>query len=81
MERGALLLRGICQDHPFADENKRTAFAATHMFLERNSFTIEAAPEAVRDFMLQVARIELELDGILAWLARHVEIIKVGKDQ
>jgi len=81
LERGALLLRGICQDHPFADGNKRTAFAATHMFLARNGFKIEASPEVVRDFMLAVAQIELELDGIVAWLGRYVETVKVGEVQ
>ena len=81
LERGGLLLRGICQDHPFADGNKRTAFAATHMFLARNGLKIEGAAEAVRDFMLAVARIELDIDGILAWRARYVETVKGSEVQ
>lgn len=79
LERGGLLLRGICQDHPFADGNKRTAFAATHMLLERNGIYIRASAEEVRDFMLRVARIELDLDGIVAWMARFAEIVKEGE--
>ena len=76
LERAALMLRGICQDHPFADGNKRTALAAANMFLRRNGFRIDANAEAVRDFMLAVARIERDVDGILLWLARNVETIK-----
>jgi death on curing protein len=81
LERGALLLRGICQDHPFVDGNKRTAFAATHMFPARNGYALEATAEVVRDFMLAVARVELDLDGILAWFARHVETVKAVEVQ
>ena len=81
LERAALLLRGICQDHPFADGNKRTSFGSALMFLARNGFSVEASTDAVRDFMLAVARIDLDIDGILAWLSRHVEPVKPGGQQ
>ena len=50
------------------------------MFLQRNGLYIRAEAEAVRDFMLQVARIELDLEGIMAWLGRFAEIVKTGGD-
>ncbi|HUR25975.1 MAG TPA: type II toxin-antitoxin system death-on-curing family toxin [Candidatus Thermoplasmatota archaeon] len=60
--RAALLLRGICQDHPLADGNKRTGYGATHAFLLRNGFELEATADEVVAFMLQVAQAQADLD-------------------
>jgi death-on-curing protein len=70
-DRAALLLRGICQDHPFADGNKRTAFEAVDELFARNGVALEAAPAAVVSFMLSVAQGLLSLDDIAAWLRTH----------
>jgi death on curing protein len=67
-DRAALLLRGICQDHPFADGNKRTAFEATDLLLAMNGRRIAAPPERVVALMLAVAQGQLELDSIAGWL-------------
>jgi prophage maintenance system killer protein len=45
------------------------------MLLERNGLYVRASAEDVKDFMLRVARIELDLDGIVAWLGKNVEIV------
>ena len=70
-DRAALPLRGICQDHPFADGNKRTAFEAADEFLGRNGLLLRAPPEAIVDFMLRVAQGHLEVDDMAAWLRSH----------
>ena len=70
-ERAALLLRGICEDHPFADGNKRTAFAAAEAFMQRNGWRIDAPTAVVVAFMLGVARGEYSLEGIRTWLQAH----------
>ncbi len=67
-ERAAFLLRGIAQDHPFVDGNKRTAFAATETFLHGNGRHIEASADDVVSFMLGVAQAELDLENIRAWI-------------
>lgn len=70
-DRAALLLRGICQDHPFADGNKRTAFEAADTFLRWNGLFISASPKEVVGFMLQVAQGCLEVEDIAVWLRAH----------
>jgi death-on-curing protein len=70
-ERAALLPRGIAQDHPFADGNKRTAFAVAETFLHGNGHHIEASADEVVAFMLAVARVEFDVDGIRGWIEQH----------
>lgn len=69
--RAALLLRGICEDHPFADGNKRTAFAAAEAFMQRNGARVAAPSDLLVEFMLGVARGEYSLEGIRTWLHEH----------
>lgn len=69
-DRAALLLRGICQDHPFADGNKRTAFAATDAYLVKNGSGIDQRADVV-SFMLEVAQGRVGLEDIAAWLVRN----------
>lgn len=71
-DRAAFLLRGIAQDHPFADGNKRTAFEAADLFLRRNGHYVDASAGDVVEFMLAIARGELGLDGIADWVRRHL---------
>lgn len=68
LHRAALLLRGIAAEHPFVDGNKRTAFAATDLFLALNGQIVVASEDEVVDFMLRVARGEEDLGGIESWL-------------
>lgn len=71
-EGAGLLLRGIAQDRPFADGNKRTGFALAETFLHGNGFHREASPDEVVAFMLQAARIEIDVDGIRRWIEAHL---------
>lgn len=72
-ERAAFLVRGIGQDHPFADGNKRTAYAVTDVFLRRNGHALAASPEEGFAFMLAVARGDLDLEGMADWLRFRLE--------
>jgi death-on-curing protein len=71
-DRAAFLLRGICQDHPFADGNKRTAFEATDLFLLLNHKRVEANADVVA-LMLAVAQGMLQPDEIASWLRKHAK--------
>jgi len=46
---------GICRGHPFVDGNKRTAFIATAVFLERNGLHIHASEMEVVQVMNALA--------------------------
>lgn len=67
-ERAALLLRGIAQDHPFVDGNKRAAFESAALFLDHNGVYIDAAPGEIPTFMVRVARSTLTVRDITRWL-------------
>jgi death-on-curing protein len=58
----------LTSNHPFIDGNKRTAFAATGVFLELNGYFLEATePDAV-GAVLALSRGELDADGFGEWL-------------
>jgi death-on-curing protein len=72
-ERAAFLVRGIGQDHPFADGNKRTAYAVVDAFLRRNRHALAATPEEGMAFMLEVARGERDVEDVAEWLRSRLE--------
>ena len=59
---------GIAKNHPFVDGNKRAAFLATTVFLERNGLTFTAPPAHAVAFMLGVADGSLDEEAFAAWL-------------
>ena len=59
---------GIAKNHPFVDGNKRTAFLATTVFLERNGLSFTAAPGHAAGFLLGVADGTLAEGAFAAWL-------------
>jgi len=73
-ERAAYLLRGIVQDHPFVDGNKRTAFEAAALFFYRNGRLILAPADEVVSEMLHAAQ-GAGVQHIEAWLRRRAEAL------
>jgi death-on-curing protein len=59
----------IARDHCFEDANKRTAVAATHLFLWLNGYVLLASPEDVRDKAIAAAQATVSRNEIAAWLA------------
>lgn len=72
-ERAAFLLRGIAQDHPFVDGNKRTAIEAADAFLGRNGWRLTVEEDAFISFIATVAMGERELQQIATWLRSNSE--------
>ncbi len=70
-ERAALLGRGIIQDHPFVDGNKRTGIQTMIMFLERNHTPMHASDEELVSLALEVAQAQRRLEGLAGWIRRH----------
>ncbi len=71
--RAGILLRGIIAGHPFVDGNKRTGFEATDIFLRMNGYYLEVSTDEGMDFTLSIAKNELDLDGVIDWIRRHVK--------
>jgi death-on-curing protein len=44
VEEAAALLESLLINHPFVDDNKRTAFAVCHVFLDINGYGLDADP-------------------------------------
>ncbi len=62
--RAALVLRGICQDHPFADGNKRTALLTADTFLRLNGTRLHVTETEATRFILAVAQDQVDIAGI-----------------
>jgi death on curing protein len=62
---------GIAKNHPFVDGNKRAAFLATTVFLERNGRQFTARPADTAVFILGVADGTLDEEAFAAWLRDH----------
>jgi death-on-curing protein len=52
IDEAAALWESLSQNHPFVDGNKRTAFAATYVFLAINGLDIIATDDEAQDFVL-----------------------------
>jgi len=69
--KAAALIRGIIQDHPFVDGNKRTGMLTGLTFLELNGSKLTIQRGELEDFAVQVATEQLDVPLIAAWLHAH----------
>src|SRR6267143_1672454 len=58
IHEAAALLESLIQNHPFADGNKRVAFAVIDVFLRINGYAITAESTAIYDSMMKTLRTE-----------------------
>ena len=71
-DKAAALAFSLVMNHPFADGNKRTGYAAMMMFLSRNGHTIKASIDERESIFLRLAAGDLDRDGFLAWLRDRI---------
>ena len=64
---------GIAKSHLFFGGNKRTAFLAAAVFLDRNGLILTADPGAAAVFVIGVAASEIDEAGFAAWLKDHTK--------
>jgi death-on-curing protein len=69
--KAAALMHSLIRNHPFVDGNKRTALAATGIFLELNGYALTTSNEAVLEFTRQVAVGGVALAEMATWLEAH----------
>ena len=67
----AAYAKGIAQNHPFVDGNKRAALAAAGVFLMLNGVELVAEPGMVTVAMLDLAAGEMSEAEFAAWLRDH----------
>lgn len=76
IEEAAALWESLSQNHPFVDGNKRTAFAATYVFLAINGLDIIATDDEAQDFVLGLyATSSITLDNLRAWLSENTKAV------
>lgn len=69
--KAAALLQSLCQNHPFTDGNKRTAWISTKRFLFLNGNRLKTYKIETVDFILAVDNEKLEISEISKWLKKH----------
>jgi death on curing protein len=67
----AAYAKGIAQNHPFVDGNKRAALAAAGVFLMLNGLELTAPPSMATVAMLDLAAGDLPEEEFAAWLRDH----------
>lgn len=67
----AAYAKGIAQNHPFVDGNKRAALAAAGVFLMLNGVELVAEPGMVTVAMLDLAAGEMSEEDFAGWLRDH----------
>lgn len=68
----AAYLCGIAQKQCFVDGNKRTALAATLVFLRLNGFELNVEKAELLAFVLSIARNDLDQSSATTWLRQRI---------
>jgi death-on-curing protein len=73
IEEAAALWESLAQNHPFIDEDKRTAFAATYTFLAINGVRLTADAQETYVFVTALYETgQFGFDKLVPWLRSHV---------
>ena len=74
IDEAAALWESLSQNCPFVDGNKRTAFAATYVFLAINGLDIIATDDEAQDFVLGLyATSSITFGNLRAWLSENTK--------
>ena len=76
IEEAAALWESLSQNHPFVDGNKRTAFAATYVFLAINGLDITATDDEAQDFVLGLYDTSsVTFENLRVWLDENTKAL------
>ena len=68
VDKAAILCFTLVTKHAFVDGNKRVGFASMKMFLNANGYTIKNTVSSNEEMVLEVAKGEMNLEDIKAWI-------------
>jgi death on curing protein len=71
---GAALAWALLRNHPFADGNKRAAFAGLTIFLELNGYRLTCSEVEETAMVLRAASSEISEEDWTAWVERSVAL-------
>jgi death-on-curing protein len=69
----SIILRDFVQSHPFVDGNKRIAFALVDIVLRENGYRFNVGNDEIIEFLLSLAKREIELEDVEKWLMKSVK--------
>ncbi|MFI6362928.1 type II toxin-antitoxin system death-on-curing family toxin [Nocardia sp. NPDC050630] len=72
-EKAAALLHSLARNHALIDGNKRTAFLAAALMLERNGVMLAALPDEQEPIMIAVAVGDMDVPDIAEHLRKWAE--------
>ena len=72
-ELAASYALGLAKNHAFVDGNKRAGFLAMGLFLQINSYHLQASPADATVTMLAVAGGEMTEAELADWIGRHMK--------
>ena len=76
IDEAAALWESLPQNQTFVDGNKRTAFAATYVFLATNGLDITATDDEAQDFVLGLYNVSsVTFDNLRAWLSENTQVL------
>ena len=76
IDEAAALWESLSQSHPFVDGNKRTAFAATYVFLAINGLDITATDDGAQDFVLGLYETSsVNFENLRVWLDENTKAL------
>ena len=76
IDEAAALWESLSQNHPFVDGNKRTAFAATYVFLAINGLDITATDDEAQDFVLGLYETSsITFENLRVWLDENTKAL------
>ena len=76
IDEAAALWESLSQNHPFVDGNKRTAFAATYVFLAINGLDITATDDGAQDFVLGLYETSsVNFENLRVWLDENTKAL------
>ncbi len=76
IDEAAALWESLSQNDPFVDGNKRTAFAATYVFLAINGLEITATDDQTQDFVLGLySESRVTFENLRAWLSENTKVL------
>ncbi|MHB8465175.1 MAG: type II toxin-antitoxin system death-on-curing family toxin [Acidimicrobiales bacterium] len=70
--KAAVLAWHLCQNHPFPDGNKRTAWMAMYVFLLLNDVVLSVGDAEAEEMMVAVASGDVEVDELHDWLVSQL---------
>ena len=75
-DKAAAICHSFLFNHPFIDGNKRIAFAACHLTLLANGYSMTLDSEEIYEFLIKAIKSHKDVKEISAWLEEHSQRTK-----